>query len=286
MYSTLMKSTMTLARKNIIRTPILAKNMSNINLRKEKVTSRDQLMLNNGLKNFLKDTYMWTSAGICGSIGISLLGSMNPDILSINSLGLMVGLGFGMSIAGIIGINRIKCVVHSKHEKNSKNGEILYSTNPTARIISYGCLASGMGLTMIPMAITFPSAIFPAFVASSSVFGGASLFAFSKQQGEFEPYKNVLYGGLTGFAAISLTGLFSHLLFGINMYGDIAHIVTLYGGLPLFTGLIAYDTHVAIESYHKGDPDHLGCSVDLFLDFLNVFVRFVEIIGKLKQNDN
>lgn len=63
------------------------------------------------------------------------------------------------------------------------------------------------------------------------------------------------------------------------------HIISLYGGIPLFTGLIAYDTHKSIEKYNSGDPDHLGCSVELYLDFMNLFVRFVEIIGKIQNNN-
>lgn len=84
---------------------------------------------------------------------------------------------------------------------------------------------------------------------------------------------------------VNLLGLGSTFIFRLNMFGDMAHLISLYGGIPLFTGLVAYDTHKSIEKYQNGDPDHLETSTELYLDFMNLFMRFVEIIGK-SQNNN
>lgn len=118
-----------------------------------------------------------------------------------------------------------------------------------------------MGMTLIPMCGIFPNALVSAFIASTSIFGGATWYAMTRTEGELEPLGSVLYGGLGGLVGVSLLGLGSNLIFGTNWFGDLTHLVSLYGGIPLFTGLIAYDTNKAISKYNSGDPYHLGCSV-------------------------
>ena len=110
--------------------------------------------------------------------------------------------------------------------------KILYSINSHARILSYACLTTGVGITMIPACMIYPDALLPAFIASSSVFGGASWYAMTRKEGELEQYGGVLYGGLTGLVGVSLLGLGSNLLFGYNWFGDMTHIISLYGGIP------------------------------------------------------
>jgi FtsH-binding integral membrane protein len=162
----------------------------------------------------------------------------------------------------------------------------LYSTNPVPRIISYGSLISGMGILMIPMFIAFPDSIIPAFVTSSSVFGGAVVYALTRKTQELSIWGPTLYSCLFGLTGVSLLGLGSSLLIGQNLFASSAHLISLYGGIPLFTGLIAYDTYKAIQMYRLGEPDHLGCSVDLYLSFINLFVRLVEIIAKIQALTN
>ena len=54
-------------------------------------------------------------------------------------------------------------------------------------------------------------------------------------------------------------------------------------------GLLAYDTHEAINKYDKGEPDVLDCATSLFLDFVNLFIRLMiiiaEIYGKSKKSE-
>ncbi len=247
---------------------------------------------NFGLNQFIKKTYLWTGGAISSSIGISILGTKIDFITSLfDSVEIFLGTGIGMSIIGTIGVSLIKPTLHTsvqnsinfinRQQKDTKFS-YLYTTNSIPRILSYGSLVSGMGILMIPMFVAFPDAIIPAFVGSSSVFGGAVYYGLTKKQEEIKTWEPTLYSGLSGLVGVSLLGLGSNLLLGQNMFGSAAHLISLYGGIPLFTGLIAYDTYKAIERYNEGIPDHLGCSVDLYLDFINVFVRLVEIIAKIQ----
>jgi hypothetical protein len=52
----------------------------------------------------------------------------------------------------------------------------------------------------------------------------------------------------------------------------------LWGGLLLFCGFIVWDTQMIIEKRRRGDTDYIGHSVDLFIDFIQVFRKIVIIM--------
>ena len=59
--------------------------------------------------------------------------------------------------------------------------------------------------------------------------------------------------------------------------------VHLYGGLLLFCGFILYDTQLIIEKKRNGDNDFIWHSVDLFLDFVNIFRRILIILSNKEE---
>lgn len=63
--------------------------------------------------------------------------------------------------------------------------------------------------------------------------------------------------------------------------------IHLYGGLFVFCGLVLYDTQLIVEKRRNGDRDYIWHSVDLFLDFVNIFRRLMIILAKKeKKRDN
>ena len=53
----------------------------------------------------------------------------------------------------------------------------------------------------------------------------------------------------------------------------------IYFGLLLFCGFILFDTQLIVERFSRGDSDYIWHSVDLFLDFVNIFVRLLAILA-------
>ena len=281
---------------------------SNKQVNKIEVIDRSQLQYadiidgNFGLKQFIQRTYMWTGIGITSSLGLSLTGSYFPQIIGWTSPGIFLGGCALLSIGGAIGVGMGKYTIHKQVVNiNNMSGtalqtrktdisfpksnqvEIIYSTNSPLRKLSYIAMLTGNGLMCIPIFIALPNAVIPAFIASGSVFGGATLYAWKRKPGDLDHWGPVLYGGLSGLVVVSLLGVGSQMFLGQNWFGDITHMISLYGGIPLFTGLIALDTKKAIEKYQDGEPDHLGCSTELYLDFMNLFIRFVQIISKIQK---
>jgi len=60
--------------------------------------------------------------------------------------------------------------------------------------------------------------------------------------------------------------------------------VDIYGGILLFTGLTVYDSYQARLAYVRGEPDHLGVSVDIYLDLMNLLIRIMEAMAKAKKD--
>lgn len=85
-------------------------------------------------------------------------------------------------------------------------------------------------------------------------------------------------------ADCSVTRLISTLIFGPNLFHRFAQTVDLYAGIPLFAGLVACDTNKTIEKYNNKDPDHLGCSIELYLDAMNILLRLIELINRDKND--
>ena len=83
-----------------------------------------------------------------------------------------------------------------------------------------------------------------------------------------------------GILGCGMTGLTSQLIFGPNEFSSFLHSVDVYMGIPLMAGFVAYDTHEARAMYKNGDPDHLGCAANLYLDFINILIRVIDAIGE------
>lgn len=59
--------------------------------------------------------------------------------------------------------------------------------------------------------------------------------------------------------------------------------VELYMGLVLFLGYIIFDTQMIIENAHHGDLNYVNHALELFTDFVAVFVRILIIMLKNKS---
>mmetsp|Transcript_9525 Transcript_9525/g.28828 ORF Transcript_9525/g.28828 Transcript_9525/m.28828 type:complete len:98 (+) Transcript_9525:140-433(+) len=78
--------------------------------------------------------------------------------------------------------------------------------------------------------------------------------------------------------------IFGFGLLGLGQYLMMGYVsaiftsVTLYGGLVLMSGLVAYDTQRILEDYRAGQSDVLRDSMDVFLNFIGIFRRLLVIL--------
>jgi len=257
-------------RSSSIFSPYLQSRLYRVN----HTTAEQTIQSNVGLAEFINKTYLYTGGSIIASLGIGALTGgmcMNFPMETLIS-------GAVLAIGGSIGLGVIRPRMHYESSK-------YYSTNPLSRQVAYGSLVTGIGLTIGPAMVIaeMTKVLIPSIFMTSMIFVGASVYARSCKTDSLLIMGPALYGGLFGLLGCGLIAVVSPIFFGPSNFAMMFHTIDLYAGIPLFTGFIAYDTHVAIAMYNKGNPDHLGCSAKLYLDFINILIRMIEIMSKAKR---
>merc|ERR1711997_705395 len=104
---------------------------------------------------------------------------------------------------------------------------------------------------------------------------GAALFA---PDGKYLYLGGTLMSGLSTLLFLGFMNLFfrSQLLFQ-------AH---LYMGLAIFCGFIMFDTQVIIEKARRGDKDFIAHSLDLFIDFVQIFRKVLILLMQKDDRSN
>ncbi len=236
---------------------------------------------NVGLSNFISKTYQYTGIGIVCTLGIShlissthLFGTMEESFIP-----LFLG-GAALTFMSTIAIDKIK-------HKIINDDEGLKSENPSKRVMAYGGLITGMSMTLSPMIEIVnemsPTVVPSSFLISSLVFGSSIAYARYRPQGSLLSYQAPLFAGLVSLVGLGCISAGTQFMIGPNIFSSVLYNVDTYGGILLFTGMTAYDTQLAIDQYNKKNPDHLGCSINLYLNFMNLLVRIMQVMAESQR---
>lgn len=221
------------------------------------------------LNTFLSMVYLNTM----GSILITLITGYASIWLDLNPLALlMVGtIGNFMAISMFDDRWRIK-------ENTAVNAVIEYPFNSV--IASY-LLPLFMGFFIAPImmyAELVDSSILPtAMVMSLIIFGTATLYAFTTEDNKILTWRQSLYTISTSMIFIGLISIL------FPTFGRMWFTVAPYIGLVLFSCFIIYDTYKAKVEFGMGNYNYLAVSITLYLDFINIFIRVVKILIKIKE---
>lgn len=176
----------------------------------------------------------------------------------------------GGFLAGIVGIGLMIALMCTPNE-------------PKKQMLRMGllsgfafCTGLGLGPLMDNVIQIDPSIVPTAFLATCLIFACFSLSALWAKERSYLYLGGILMSSLTVMCFLGLANIFfgSYLIYQIQ----------LYGGLVLFSAFILYDTQLIIEKKKNGDNDFIWHSVDLFLDFINVFRRLMIILAQNKEN--
>ncbi len=225
------------------------------------------------MNGFLRRTYAWSTCGVVASFSVA--SGIATVQLSKNACMLILGSGTVLSLVGLSVIGSIKCIMHFERDGT------IYSTNNSSRILGYGLLVSGIGLITAPLFQVYDMSTYlpAAVVMSSFVMGGSTAYAYLDKTNSFLKYKSALFGLFSGLVGCSSISLIGSMIFGPNIISDLFRNIDVYAGIPIFAGIVAYDTQVAMKMYDEGNADHLQCSTSIYLDFVNILIRFIEIIA-------
>ncbi|KAG9237385.1 inhibitor of apoptosis-promoting Bax1-domain-containing protein [Amylocarpus encephaloides] len=220
---------------------------------------------------YLNDTFMHTGLGI-GIIGMSARAMFQSGfmyrMMATNPWIVMIG-GLGLSIGTMMGTR---------------------ATPPENYIPKYGLWAAfnvTQGALLAPLLFMAP----PAIIARAGLYTMAMMGSISFVGATAKQEKYLYLGGplLAGVAIVAVSG-FAPLVLPATAVRTLAFTenIWLWGGLAVFGGFTLYDVqkilaHARLAERGLIPKDPVNESISLELDFLNIFIRLVQIL-MMQQN--
>ena len=135
------------------------------------------------------------------------------------------------------------------------------------------------GVTLSILFVAYTSASI-----ASTFFITAGTFAVMSVYGYFTKTDLTKMGNMLGMALI---GIIIASIVNIFMQSSVMYWIISYVGVPVFTGLIAYDTQKIKALAYEEDNEHtqklaLCGALSLYLDFINLFIMLLRILGDRK----
>ena len=138
-------------------------------------------------------------------------------------------------------------------------------------------MINGLSLSVIFAAFDISTIGF-AFLATAGLFGVLALYGY-KTDKDISNWRTVLYTTLIIGVIVSLINLF----LGNEMIDIILDWVILF----VFFGLTVYDMNKIKQLQEEPDLDqsklHIYGAMELYLDFINIFIRILSIMGRNKD---
>lgn len=217
-----------------------------------------------GLQQFFVQTYTWMMLGLAltGLVAAVTVSSEamlrfifgNPFVffgLIIGELGMVVA--FGISL-----------------RKGAAAGRLL------AMFLAYAGL-NGLTLSAILLYYMYES-VATAFFVAAGMFGGMSVYGYVTKRD---------LTGVGGFVRMGLWGLIIAMVVNIFLGSSTLGFAVSLIGVGIFTVLTAYDAQKlkAYYAHHAGDEEGLkrvalGGALSLYLDFINLFLFLLRLLGK------
>jgi FtsH-binding integral membrane protein len=120
-----------------------------------------------------------------------------------------------------------------------------------------------------------PEVVTMAFMATCLVFVSFSLSALLSQKRSWLFLGGILSSSISVLFYLGIARMF----FG----GTTIPYIQLYGGLIVFCFYILYDTQLIVEKCRIGSNDHITHALDLYIDFIAIFIRILIIMLKNKE---
>lgn len=230
-----------------------------------------------GLSRFLSRVYLCSGLGVAGTLASAYF------LMPVTRVqpGLALSVGFMGSLLSLSGIAFNK----PKYKAIQGNYEVVYyAKDSPIRQLSFLGLTASMGLTLSPyLALVLkrnPNALISSLLMSTWVFGGCAL---ASRGLNMKSWHAPLTVGLSSMCSIGIVSSLLLMLHGPNPFTTTLHTIDTYAGIALFMGFLLYDGYIAHKMYRQHQPDHLGCATSLYLDFMNIFVRFIDITSEKKK---
>lgn len=213
----------------------------------------------------LKNVYAWMALALVVTGVAAMYVSNNQTILSylLENFGLVIGLLIGELVLAVVFTARFNKL----------------SFNMASILFGMYALLTGVSLGIIFLVYTEES-IASTFFITAGTFGAMSLFGYFTKR-DLSSWGRYLLMALFGIIIASVVNLFMH--------STRLMWITTYVGVVVFVLLTAYDTQKIKNMLVQSDEVNDGSlklalygSFMLYLDFINLFLDLLKIMGKRK----
>jgi len=220
-----------------------------------------------GLRNFMTGIFNWMILGILLSAGAAWVAMAEglPQWFALHSGYFLIALFAPLGIILWMGAML-------------KNGSL------NAMRLGYLFIAFLEGLTISTLVARYsPDSAILAFVATAASFAGLSLWGYTTNRN---------LSGIGNFLIMALFGLIAALILQMFLQSSMLDMIITAAGVLIFAGLTAYDTQTLKNSYSPGmSSDELARlqvwgALDLYLDFLNLFIYILRIVGSSSSSNS
>ncbi len=151
--------------------------------------------------------------------------------------------------------------------------------SPTAVTVLYFLYAILNGVTMSSIFAAYEiSTIFYAFSTTSLLFGGLALYGYTTKK-DITKFGTICLWGLVVGVIVSVVNLF--------LGSSMVDIALNWIMLIIFCGLTIYDMNKIkyLQEYgeHDAEKMYVYCAMDLYLDFINIFLRILQLFAKRRD---
>ncbi len=150
---------------------------------------------------------------------------------------------------------------------------------PLSRLNCYS-VSFLMGISLFPTLLYYWSVMGSFLVLVSlgittTIFGGLALYS-SQSKKDFTFLGGTLFAGIIALLLISLVGLF--------IRSDVYHLAIAWLGVMIFSGYVLYDISM-IKNRPFTEADVPAIALNLFLDFINIFIYVLRIVSRFSRRD-
>ena len=215
-------------------------------------------------RSLVRNIYLWMTAGLALTGVVSLWMLSNPArIVSLMQSGMF----------WVLFIGEFALVFYMSAR--------IMSMSPQTATLSFAAYSFLNGVTLSTLFLIYTRAsLASTFFITSATFAGMSFYAATTKK-DLSGYGHYLIMGVWGLLIASVVNIF---LKSSGMYYLIS-----YAGVLIFCGLTAYDTQAILRmsrtySGSVSEDDYVRFSVigalKLYLDFINMFIFFLRIMGR------
>ncbi len=216
------------------------------------------------LSTFMSNVYGWMCAGLLATALTSWLTVNSESALQFIFGNQMVF--FGLFIAEILLVAVIAGAIHKLSAMTASLLFMLYT------------ILTGLTISAIFLIYTSES-IAGTFVVAALTFGAMSAYGYFTKK-DLTAWGRILFMALIGLIIASVVNIF--------WANSTLYWITSYIGVLIFVGLIAYDTQKLKRMALQAENDTVTAKLSivgaltLYLDFINLFLFLLRILGRRK----